>query len=312
MECLIILWGGKLDFRTGGSILKKRYSLKGFLLLAAFTIVVVFFLMDVGLSGLLVTGITYPPCGMEWGTYSSTGYEIFDMESGVKMAYLEPSNGAVVVIMDGLGGGSTTIESFVPGLISEGFGILRVGTRRCWDEPQQVTLGAREANDVLEAVAFLVNEGIQENKIGLYGFSTGGAAVLMAAAESGYDLAIVAEGNYADLDRHLGGEQKPGLRYLPENVFYKSVWLWYRVLTGIDPAEVSPVRSASEIGGGSVMLVYGTGELDDNYAEQIFEALDVEKELLIIEGGFHGGNHLAGGGSYSNAIIDFFSRTIGD
>lgn len=64
------------------------------------------------------------------------------------------------------------------------------------------TLGARETDDVLGAVAYVKQQtGLKDLPLGALGESMGGAAIIQAAAQTDALQCIVAEAAYASLDR---------------------------------------------------------------------------------------------------------------
>jgi uncharacterized protein len=104
------------------------------------------------------------------------------------------------------------------------------------------TVGAKETNDLLGAIAFLKSRGLQE--FGVWGFSMGGAVALMAAPKAPEIKAVVSESSYARLDLMAAALFNIPLLKHPLG------WLtgvWGRIFLGIDLKDVSPMNAASKL-----------------------------------------------------------------
>lgn len=100
------------------------------------------------------------------------------------------------------------------------------------------TAGAKEVQDLLAALQFLKERGFQ--KIGVWGFSLGGAVALMTARESHDIKAIVSESSYAELSL-MARETYRHFFFLKEPLAYLT-GLWAKLILGVDMNEVSPAK----------------------------------------------------------------------
>lgn len=104
------------------------------------------------------------------------------------------------------------------------------------------TAGAKEVRDLLAALQFLKERGFQ--RIGVWGFSLGGAVALMTAGESGDIKAIVSESSYAELSL-MARETYRYLFVLKYPLAYLT-GLWAKLLLGVDIHEASPVKKIKD------------------------------------------------------------------
>jgi dipeptidyl aminopeptidase/acylaminoacyl peptidase len=102
-------------------------------------------------------------------------------------------------------------------------------------EGSHSTAGAKEVEDLLAAIRFLKTRGVI--KVGVWGFSMGGAVALMAIERAPEIRAVVAESSYASLsEMALQLFQIPVINY---PIAYL-IGFWAKLLLGIDLRDVSP------------------------------------------------------------------------
>ena len=100
------------------------------------------------------------------------------------------------------------------------------------------TAGAREIYDLLAAVEFAKERGF--TKIGIWGFSMGGAVALMGAGETSEIKAVVSDSSYASLSL-LAKEPYRNFAFLKYPLaFFTEIFA--RIFLGISIDEVSPVK----------------------------------------------------------------------
>lgn len=166
------------------------------------------------------------------------------------------------------------------------------------------TAGAREKEDLLAAIQFLKLRGIE--RVGIWGFSVGGAVALMTAPHAPEIQALVSQSSYASLN-HMVPElyRVPFLKY-PLAYLTR---LWAFTILGIDLREVSPARSAKNI---SIPVFIIHSKNDDvisfQHALLIQEALkeNPQAEFWFEENLIHGGF----GPVYQKRILEFFQRNL--
>ena len=100
-------------------------------------------------------------------------------------------------------------------------------------------LGLSEYKDVLGAFDFLKKIGFNENQIGLAGISLGGSNVIFAAANESKIKAIWSDSALAEFKLILRDEIA---RYGMPNIFGPAVSFFGKILTGINPNNLSPAK----------------------------------------------------------------------
>jgi uncharacterized protein len=132
------------------------------------------------------------------------------------------------------------------------------------------TAGAKEVQDLLAALQFLKEHGFQ--KIGVWGFSLGGAVALMTAKESHDIKAIVSESSYAELS--LMARETYRLFFFLKNPLAYLTGLWAKLILGVDINEVSPAKKIknSRV---PVLLIHSTTDdvIPFSHAQILKEAL---------------------------------------
>lgn len=108
-------------------------------------------------------------------------------------------------------------------------------------EGAYTTAGVREVEDALAAIAYLKTRGAE--RIGIYGFSLGGAVALMTTDRTTEVAAIAAEAPYATL--RLAAEEP--YKYLGplQGPLAAATAFAAGLITGVDVAQVSPLRAVA-------------------------------------------------------------------
>lgn len=172
-------------------------------------------------------------------------------------------------------------------------------------EGSYTTLGANERLDLKSAVDFLEGKGY--GKIGVMGFSLGGAVGLLTAEEDERINAIVSYAGFADL-KILGHGAYKYLFVLK----YPLVWLierWASIFYGINIGEISPMKAAENLKI-PVLIVHtqADNQIPIKHGYLLKEALknDPVAEFYFPERGRHG--ELPP--DFEERVIDFFERTL--
>jgi fermentation-respiration switch protein FrsA (DUF1100 family) len=219
--------------------------------------------------------------------------------------YIPSNNSAVIILVPGLGGARDGMFDDAAILARHGYGLLMYDSRQCNAPGAKNTLGYVETNELLAAVEYLSRRDAQA-RIGALGFSEGGVVVIRGAARDERIGAVVAEGGFHDLPQHILHTQAPALRRLVE---WQVVW-FYRLDTGVDPAQVSPVTDISRISPRPVLLIYGEHEAERGGAELLYNAAREPKELWIVPGAGHGGYISAAPQEYERRVAAFFDMAL--
>src|SRR5438046_8662833 len=164
-------------------------------------------------------------------------------DDGLKLAaWLVPRPGAPAVIL--LHGYPADKADMLPiaARLARRFTVLLLDQRYFGrSEGRLTTLGFRERQDLGRAVDFLAARGF--GRVGVFGFSLGGAVALLAAAEDPRIRAVAAYAPFADL-RLLGHDLYAWL-WLLKYPLVGMTRVWSRVFVGGDITRAAPVAAAA-------------------------------------------------------------------
>lgn len=210
-------------------------------------------------------------------------------EDGVKLsAWLiepEPKPKAAIIILHGYPAERSDMLGIARELYPH-FTLLLLDMRSFGKSEGTTTFGVREVLDANTALYELERRGYSH--IGVFGFSMGGAAGLMAAAQDPRITAVASYGSYASL-KQLGRELYgfvPGLNY----VLTELMSLWGRLFLGIDATKESPLRAAKDINVPTLLMHAKNDEqISAAHAQKLAENLSHnESATLRLYDGPHG------------------------
>ena len=166
------------------------------------------------------------------------------------------------------------------------------------------TAGAKETLDLKAAIKFLKSKNI--NKVGVWGFSMGGAVALMTASETPEIAVIVSESSYANLHK-----MSYALYRLPV-LKYPLGWLtsfWAKIFLGINASEISPQESAKKINI-PVLIIHSKSDQTIPFSNALLLKKALEKNSLAE---FWFTNNLTHGEAikeYNKRLESFFDNNL--
>lgn len=169
-----------------------------------------------------------------------------------------------------------------------------------------VTLGYREINDFLGAVAYAKLRA-PNTRLGAVGYSMGAAVAIMACARETEIKALVADSAFAT---HKSAVEYAVRRtiHLPFVLFdwVTDLLLWWRA--GYHFNQVEPLRDIGRLAPRPVLIIHGLKDtiVDPRDAPLLYEAAGDPKELWLIPEVEHCGAYFSNRSTYINKLIDFF------
>ncbi len=216
-----------------------------------------------------------------------------------------------VIFCAGLFGSMDGDTAMVPPFLAAGFDVLQFDWRSHGiSDGQRVTLGVREAEDLLGAIDFLQSRGVQS--IGLMGFSMGGAVALRVAAQDQRVACVVCDGGFVHIEHAIEGffQERLGAR------LRLLVWLVMRLtelrLGGIRLADASPLPVVSRIAPRPVLFVHGSADPFVPIVDQdaLFRACGDPKTLWRVDGVGHREAYKREPATYRHKVIEFFRAAL--
>ncbi len=264
-----------------------------------------------------ISVLTAPGCGggqdpasMGW-TVADVRFPSSEFPEQMIPAYwipaADPVSGQSVIVVptDGARGGRL---DEVAAYHAAGVHVLTYDARTCL-APVSNSLGYREADAVGDALAYLrTRADVDTTKIGLHGFSAGGAATLMAAARFNEQIAwVVSEGGYHDFGAEIDANSIAHLPLGLGALFRWGALFGYRVTVGVDMSVLSPINAIADIDA-PVLLIYGTNEPSLDGARDMARIGGENVTLWEVPGAPHGGYIAAvGAPEYAERIKAFLT-----
>ena len=267
--------------------------------------------INMGLSWLFMSRFTSPICPPCDSYLENLPGEIIQIQAQdgrmLPSHYMPPQNGVVVLALGGLCGATGDQLPPVNFLISKGYGVLQLGSRVCALPPAPVTIGGNELNDAQAALDYLDQQD-EVKHIAVIGFSMGGATSIRTAARRNEIEAVIAEGGYSNLGEEMAGTG-------PNDPFYRRFLLYiltfvYRIQSGIDPWQISPISDISLISPRPILLIYGDQEIQNGHGQEQFAAAHAPKQLWIVPGGNHGTNYAVAKQEYEQRVLQFLAAAF--
>ncbi len=167
------------------------------------------------------------------------------------------------------------------------------------------TLGLKERFDVEAALDFL--ESKKFDRVGVFGFSLGGAAALLSAADDSRIKALATYAAFSDL-RTLGLENYSRLPIL-KYPFVELMLLWGKILFREDIVKLSPLNAATNISV-PVLLIHSKEDeqISFGHALRLKKSLDrnPKAEFYFLEKGGHGELPI----EFEQRLKDFFEKSL--
>lgn len=172
-------------------------------------------------------------------------------------------------------------------------------------EGSATTLGFRERGDVRRLLDTLAARGV--SRIGIFGFSLGGAVGLLAAAEDDRIRALAAYAPFSDL-RLLGRELYAHL-WLLKYPMVELMIAWGRLVFGADISRPTPLEAARRVTIPVLLIASRDDEqISFTHAERLREALAANPRADFEWEG--GGRHGQLGPGTERRLVEFFRRHL--
>jgi uncharacterized protein len=197
----------------------------------------------------------------------------------------DQENASVVIIVHGYQSCKNAANSLLPAgmLHRNGFNVMDIDLRNMGTsdiDNGRMAGGTKEYKDVLGAWDWLVTtKGIPPEKIGLFGYSLGGASVMIAMRNEPLVSAAWIDSSYANLRLIIDDLVRPiGLE-----AFVPIGLLVGRLVSGDDILSVQPLDVTPMLNSRPVYLVHGTGDQIVPYQQGVLLADSLKEEGSLVE-----------------------------
>jgi dipeptidyl aminopeptidase/acylaminoacyl peptidase len=264
--------------------------------------------------------LTHPGCGDTGTTPTDVGIQgaqdvAYPTHDGgdpadrltLRTWYLAPQNGVVIILLPGLGGGRDGMLREGAILARHGYGLLMTELRSCAHPEGQTTLGYYESEDLKEAVTWVLDQpGVE--RVGVLGYSLGGVTATLGAAKDERIEAVVAEGGFYDLAADIVNEGSKNSLW--ETIMFQSILVSFRLETGVDAHDVSPISAIERISPRPLLLIYGELEVGETRPQEQLARAGEPKDLWIVPGAWHGGYLDVAAEEWERRVVTFFDTAF--
>ena len=217
-----------------------------------------------------------------------------------------------IVLLHGYGGNQDEMLPVADALHEAGYSVFTYDQRGSGDSTGEVTFGAREQDDLISAVDYLVSRSdVDGEQLGALGFSMGGATTLLTAAREPRLKAVVADSAWSDVRHWL--RPSVGDSFLhPRDRFTALSLKLAELRTGIDLDDLRPAEVIDRISPRPILLVHGGGDtvIPAAEAKRNFAAAREPKKLVLVPGAGHGETIAPGEPSTQSDVLEFFDRAL--
>jgi len=216
----------------------------------------------------------------------------------------------VVIFCAGMFGSMDGDVHLAPHFVKAGLNVLQFDWRgHGRSDGSRTTLGLRERLDLLGAIDFLQSEGIR--RIGLMGFSMGGAVALRAAAEDARAACVVSDGGFARMESALlgyamartGGRGRGLFR-----AFARLVLAMVGLRLGESVYPASPLPVVGRIAPRPVLFIHGADDpfVPPDDQDALYDACGEPKQLWRVPGAGHREVYDLHPDDYAGRVVAFF------
>jgi fermentation-respiration switch protein FrsA (DUF1100 family) len=242
----------------------------------------------------------------------------FHATDGVRLAgwlAIADAHAPTIILVHGFKGSRTDMLPYARFLYKGGYNVLLYDSRGSgasagWD----ITLGAREPDDVIGAVHYLQGRtDLTGKRFGLLGISLGAGVALMAAAREPAIAATVADSAWVDESAqiaHMGNITRPPftLPLLP----YEPALV--DMLIGAHLADSRPLAVIAQIAPRAVFLIHAADDQNTTTPlageHQLYAAAGEPKQQWIAPSGGHVGAIKAHTAEYEQRVLAFFKLYV--
>lgn len=280
-------------------------------------------LLAVALSFILVYANTHPPrypLHVPPSRYQAAYDEVSFVTSDdvtLKGWLIKPDrvkeSAPAIIICHGLGANRSDFTDLAASLLRRGYLVLTFDFRAHGESGgARSSLGLHEQKDVAAALAYVRSrKDVDPQRIGIYGFSLGGATAVLSAAKNGGFSAVVADSAFTSL-RDQARTAITGFYHLPSFPFLSLTTLAYRLYFFASVDAVDPEKAIAKLSPVPVLIIAGEGDdlIPVENGKRLYAAAKDPKELWIIPNALHGGTLAAAGAEYEQRVGRFFENHL--
>jgi alpha-beta hydrolase superfamily lysophospholipase len=217
-----------------------------------------------------------------------------------------------VILCHGHAGSLDADLHYVPAFHRHGYGVLQFDFRAHGrSEGQHVSMGYLERQDLLGAIDFLRARGI--SKVGVLGFSMGGAVAISTAAACPSIVGIVSDGGFGRIEPTLQtGIQQRGIPSWLARILAAVVVRLVGWRLSCHLSDADPVRWIGRISPRPILLIHGGRDryVPASAVEMLYAAAGEPKELWTVPEAEHRRVDQVRPEEYITRVLAFFDSAL--
>jgi len=281
-------------------------------------VLVLFF--SIGFSWVIASHIIKQPREIsrnEWRRYDLYSESIsFYSSDGLKIsgAFIKGSNGGTVILLHGYGRSKEQMLPQASFLNKAGFNVLMFDFRASGEsEGKFISFGQLEQADLEGSVSYLkARQDVDMDKVGLLGFSMGGAVALMKSGDLPEIKAIVISSTYARFKSVIWQNFQ---RYFKGIPFFPLGWVVLLIIkyrTGIYYPHINPVKYLHKLQTRPLMIIHGAHDkrvpIED--AMEFYKKAPWLKEFWLVREAEHEDTYSITKDKYEGKVVGFFRKYL--
>jgi uncharacterized protein len=244
-----------------------------------------------------------PPAARELSALAP--FQISALGARIRGWYQASRNGALVMLVHGLGGNRGELVPQARALARHGYGVLLVDLPGHGESDGRIVAGEPEIQ-ALAAALELAAARAPAARVGGYGFSFGACVLLELGAREPRLRALALEGAPSDFEQQLAFEHRK----------WGAPALWGAQLAlrhaGFALRGYRPLESIRRLAPRAVLLIAGSDDptVPPAMSRSLFEAAGEPRELWLVAGAHHGDAIEREPEAYERRLVGFFDRHL--
>jgi pimeloyl-ACP methyl ester carboxylesterase len=217
----------------------------------------------------------------------------------------------LIVLVHGMWSSWLEMASLGRDLHQRGYDVLLFDLRgHGQSDPSRLTLGSRERADIRTVMAWAVEAGFTNDRVGWLGYSMGASTLLLEAAQNHAIQAMVIDSPYGNLPELLK-TQLSKHSHLP-SFFNPGILTAARLIYGVKTDELVPIRAARSWGQRPLLLIHGESDsiVPVSQAYELARAAGTSCMTVTLPGVEHVKAYDADPQGYVSAIGGFFEEHL--
>jgi len=253
----------------------------------------------------------------EWKNYALWPQEVhFRASDGLNLAgvFIEGSSDTTIILLHGYGRSKEQLLPQAKFLNKAGYNIFMFDFRASGEsEGKYITFGRREVRDLEGAMEYLkTRKQVNMKKIGLLGFSMGGAVALMKSGELPDIKAIIISSSYARFKSVIWQNYQEYLKGIPFfPLGYFTLWI-IKYRTGCYLPTIMPIKYLHKLKARPLMIMHSAYDkripIED--AMEFYRNAPWLKEFWFVRNAHHDDVYSITKNQYEEKVLGFYSKYL--